>query len=96
MPGISPGKIPRLIYHRRALGVELLLRAVTATKFFHHTGSLRLHRTALSSAPPRRFIPAHLFIAQSDQGIDPRRASRWQQASHQANRDHDSHNSAER
>jgi len=35
MPGISPGKdLPRLVYHRRALSNELLLRAVTGTSFF--------------------------------------------------------------
>jgi hypothetical protein len=35
MPGISLAKgLPRLIYHRRALSKELLLRAVTGTSFF--------------------------------------------------------------
>ena len=32
-------------------------------------GSLRLRRTALPSAPPRRFIPAHLLVAQGDYRI---------------------------
>ena len=34
---------------------------------------LGLHRTALSSAPPRRFIPAHLLVAQGDHRIDTHR-----------------------
>jgi hypothetical protein len=29
-----PKDLPRLIYHRRALSKELLLRAVTGTSFF--------------------------------------------------------------
>jgi hypothetical protein len=39
-------------------------------------GSLGLHRTALASAPPRRFIPAHSFVSQRNQRINPCRPSR--------------------
>jgi hypothetical protein len=39
-------------------------------------GSLGLHRNALSSSPPRRLIPAHLFVAQSREGINAGGAER--------------------
>jgi hypothetical protein len=43
MPGICPAKdLPRLIYHRRALSKELLLRAVTGTSFFTTGGESRI------------------------------------------------------
>ena len=47
-------------------------------------GSLSLHRTALSSAPPRRFIPAHLFIPQRHHGIDLGRPAGGEIASEQS------------
>src|SRR6266480_1234505 len=49
-------------------------------------GSLDLHRTAVSSAPPRRFIPAPLFVSQSDQGIDTGSAARRDVASRQSDK----------
>src|SRR5438477_9923818 len=33
-------------------------------------GLLGLHRKALSSSPPRRLIPAHLFVTQGDHRVD--------------------------
>jgi hypothetical protein len=44
-------------------------------------GSLSLHRKALSSSPPRRLIPAHLFVAQGDDGVGVDRATGRQIAS---------------
>src|SRR6516162_966620 len=47
--------------------------------------SLGLHRTALASAPPRRFIPAPLFVSQSDHWIYLRRAARGDVAGQHCN-----------
>src|SRR5215467_4116534 len=44
-------------------------------------GSLSLHRKALSSSPPRRFIPAFLFISKSNHGVDTHRPPRRDVAS---------------
>jgi len=55
MPGISPPKdLPRLIYHRRALSKELLLRAVTGTSFFTTGGESRIQ----SFSETRRAAPS--------------------------------------
>src|SRR5215469_16407771 len=48
-------------------------------------GSLRLHRKALSSSPPRRFIPAFSFVAQGYEWVDPRCAARGYPTSKKSN-----------
>src|SRR5215472_9009794 len=52
MPGISPGKRPpRLIYDRRPLNKELLLRAVTETSFFTRRTPIYFLLTSVFFAP---------------------------------------------
>ncbi len=58
-------------------------------------GSLGLHRTALASAPPRRFIPAHLFVPQCHDRIDLRRPARRNVAGKQCHAGEDERHSNE-
>ena len=60
MPGISPDKgPPRLIYHRRALRNELLLRALTGMSFFTIRDDAR-KRQGLSAPSTSLNVTAHI------------------------------------